>query len=512
MDYEGNTPLHHAVQSRSLSVVKLLLETAANVLQMNHRGLTAYDIAKNIGNDELIQVIVEYRRHHIEQQSRIHSAVQYRRGSRIQTAISSQNNSRKHSFKPSEGSQSFYIDENSDIDLDELRDKSLEGSRDRQQISEAPSHHIVNMKDIHAMKYGRSNAIERTPNVTSSPPIIPSVTYHSQSTVNMSSYLHPEPAGSSSMKTVQGLVKQHSHSMPHIENQPSKAISNQFMNDPSPLGIDIKQSNAINHNVSVVDIPVKSPIDSYAPTSTSNTESNDQPRDQGLGHRRSVSIELYTPLILHRGSSNSSSSSSRISTTDEPNQSPSVSPMPSILEEGKGHSIVDRQDSRRISSRTPLNEATRQLNYDYDSPSDSPREINSHETNISVGITSNDRDANLSPQSPQSFALGNNSLRSSLDVSMSAESITMNELLSHSPMISLDSPSQRNLTNDLANDLTNDANSATIDVFLYEKAAWHIYIADSQDYYYYCPSTNHSQWEDPRLYGITEIVPYDGQI
>eukprot|EP01035_Chromulina_nebulosa_P032322 gene32322-43174_t len=63
-DNLGNTALHHASFYGQLECVRLLVETAADVLAKNNQGQTAYSLASSRGYREICSLLLEYREHH----------------------------------------------------------------------------------------------------------------------------------------------------------------------------------------------------------------------------------------------------------------------------------------------------------------------------------------------------------------------------------------------------------------------------------------------------------------
>jgi ankyrin repeat protein len=54
---EGNTPLHYAVESGNIEIVKLLLENGAISNNKNLRGFSTIDIAKELGHSEISKLL-----------------------------------------------------------------------------------------------------------------------------------------------------------------------------------------------------------------------------------------------------------------------------------------------------------------------------------------------------------------------------------------------------------------------------------------------------------------------
>ncbi len=54
-DFQGNTPLHHAVAQNALKAAKLLLDLGANVEARNARGETPFDIARRFQRLSLLE-------------------------------------------------------------------------------------------------------------------------------------------------------------------------------------------------------------------------------------------------------------------------------------------------------------------------------------------------------------------------------------------------------------------------------------------------------------------------
>jgi ankyrin repeat protein len=54
-DYEGNTPLHHAVIYGNDSAAKMLLSLGANTNDTNRRGETPQDIARKYNRSSLLK-------------------------------------------------------------------------------------------------------------------------------------------------------------------------------------------------------------------------------------------------------------------------------------------------------------------------------------------------------------------------------------------------------------------------------------------------------------------------
>ncbi len=63
-DRDGNTPLHIASLFGYLPCVKLMLETAAEVMAVNRKGLTPYNLASSRGHHQVGLLLLEYQGHH----------------------------------------------------------------------------------------------------------------------------------------------------------------------------------------------------------------------------------------------------------------------------------------------------------------------------------------------------------------------------------------------------------------------------------------------------------------
>jgi ankyrin repeat protein len=63
-DRDGNTPLHIASLYGFFPCVKLLLETAAEVMAVNRKGLTPYNLASSRGHHQVGLLLLEYQGHH----------------------------------------------------------------------------------------------------------------------------------------------------------------------------------------------------------------------------------------------------------------------------------------------------------------------------------------------------------------------------------------------------------------------------------------------------------------
>ena len=59
-DLGGSTPLHYAAQNGHLFVIKMLLETAADVTARTTQGQTAYKLAMDRGHTQIATLLLEY--------------------------------------------------------------------------------------------------------------------------------------------------------------------------------------------------------------------------------------------------------------------------------------------------------------------------------------------------------------------------------------------------------------------------------------------------------------------
>jgi ankyrin repeat protein len=71
-DRDGNTPLFDAIISNKLAVVRLMLETAANVMHRNHKGQTPYALAANRGQPQIGVLLQEYQQLYKESTTNFH--------------------------------------------------------------------------------------------------------------------------------------------------------------------------------------------------------------------------------------------------------------------------------------------------------------------------------------------------------------------------------------------------------------------------------------------------------
>jgi ankyrin repeat protein len=61
VDYEGNSPVHHAVLADNTKILELLLTSGAEVETVNDAGLRPYDIAVDLKNVESLEMLLKHR-------------------------------------------------------------------------------------------------------------------------------------------------------------------------------------------------------------------------------------------------------------------------------------------------------------------------------------------------------------------------------------------------------------------------------------------------------------------